>query len=830
MATDLERLMVSLSADIRGYENAMKKAVGVTNARAREIEQRYKRMNSSVSNAVATPLAGLGAALSVREITRYADAWTRARNIISAAAQSSGVQARSLEELKVGADDARQSLETYANLYANLIRSASGVAKSEEEIALATNLVAKAMKAGGAGVQEQQAAIQQLGQALSSGVLQGDELRSLRENAPVLADAIAKEFQVTIGELKDLGSEGKLTPDRVFRAIINAQDGIEAQFGKTNQTITDGLTTLGNAVTEFIGKLFETTGATAAINSVLGALAGSVESVAAAAAAAGAVILSAYIPAVLRMAQASAVLVATNPFIALAAGIGAAAFALSAFGDDFTVIQGDMATFGDYARTIWGGISDGVSTTAAAISDVFLGAISYVTEAIGGIPVTWADVGEAIKGLINAQLGLIIGFADAAVAAFNGIGPAVAEGIAGAIDAVITMVERMTNSVIGGVNQIIGALNTVGQFTGTTFNAIGTVTIPRVTGELAGSIKNMETAVSDAFNSAIQRDYVGEALSGIRDQAETNAFIRKMGAAIDAPEPIPTAGYGSGLTSPSTAGGGGSKGSGKGGRTRKDELEKEIDQIKKRTAALQAETTAQAAINPLVDDYGYAVERASAMQDLLTAAQEAGLTVTPQLRAQMEQLSEAYAQAVVASAQLGESQDEIRQRADAMRDASREASQGIVQDLLEGRSAADAFAGALGRIGDRLLDMAFDGLFAKTGPLGGVGSGGGIFNLLGSLFGGFRATGGSVQAGKAYVVGERRPELFVPNRNGHIVPSIPRAGSAARAGNNVTISVDARGVQGDREIRQMVQAAVVAGMQQVERRVPGIVSNAQKRS
>ena len=789
MATDFERLVVQLSADLRGYENAMKKAVGVTNARAREIEQRYRRMNASISNAVAAPLAGLGAALSVREITRYADAWTQARNVIAAAAQSAGVQARSLEELKVGADNARQSLETYAGLYANLIRSASGVAKSEEEIALATNLVAKAMKAGGAGVQEQQAAIQQLGQALSSGVLQGDELRSLRENAPVLADAIAKEFQVTIGELKKLGEDGKLTSDRVFRAIINAQAGIEAQFGKTNQTIADGLTKLGNAVTEFVGRLFETTGATSAINTMLGAIAGSIDGIAAAAAAAGALILSSYVPALTRMAAAGAVAIATNPFLAIAAAIGTAAFALTSFGDDFTVIQGDMATFGDYARTIWGGISDGVVTAASAIIDGFGGAIDFMIEAIGGIPMTWADVGEFLQAEINREIGLVVGFADATVAAFKGIGPAVAEGIAGAIDVVITMVERMSNAVIGGVNQIIGALNSVSSFTGQTFSTLGEVTIPRITGELAGSIQRMESSVSDAFNNAIQRDYVGEALGGIRQAAETGAFTRKIEAALNDPGPIPTTGYGSGLGAPSAAGGGGGGKGKKGAKPKQDELEKEIEQIQKRTAALQAETAAQAGINPLVDDYGYAVEKARAYQELETAAKEAGIPVTDALKTKMLELSDAYAQAVVASAQLGESQDEIRQRAEDMRDATRDASQGIVEDLLAGKSAADAFAGALGKIGDRLLNMAFDQAFGKGGIFGGVGSGGGFLNALSGLFGGFRAGGGPVRAGRAYVVGEKRPELFVPGQSGHIVPSIPKAVMSPRGATGLDIGL-----------------------------------------
>src|SRR5690606_27388342 len=61
--------------------------------------------------------------------------------------------------------------------------------------------------------------------------------------------------------------------------------------------------------------------------------------------------------------------------------------------------------------------------------------------------------------------------------------------------------------------------------------------------------------------------------------------------------------------------------------------------------------------------------------------------------------------------------------------------------------------------------------------------------LLGGLFGGMRANGGPVQSGKAYVVGEKRPELFVPSSPGYIIPRIPRA---AAAGNSAGGPIDLR--------------------------------------
>lgn len=162
-----------------------------------------------------------------------------------------------------------------------------------------------------------------------------------------------------------------------------------------------------------------------------------------------------------------------------------------------------------------------------------------------------------------------------------------------------------------------------------------------------------------------------------------------------------------------------------GGRQRPDDFAREIEQIKERTAAIQAETAAMAGINPLIDDYGFAIEKARAKQDLLTAAQKAGVAVTPELKARIDELAEGYANASVAAEQLAESQDKARQTAEDMRDLGKDVMGGFIHDLLDGKSAADALAGALGKIGDKLLDMALDGLFS--------GGGGGF---LSSLFGG----------------------------------------------------------------------------------------------
>jgi tape measure domain-containing protein len=100
-----------------------------------------------------------------------------------------------------------------------------------------------AARTSGATAEESSAALQQLKQALGSGILQGDELRSIREQAPAVGQAIAKEMGVTIGELKKLGEQGKITTDVVIRALAKLRGEklgqLQEQFNTSAQAVKD---------------------------------------------------------------------------------------------------------------------------------------------------------------------------------------------------------------------------------------------------------------------------------------------------------------------------------------------------------------------------------------------------------------------------------------------------------------------------------------------------------------------------------------------------------------------------------------------------------------
>ncbi|MER9210068.1 tape measure protein [Mesorhizobium sp. M0771] len=173
-------------------------------------------------------------------------------------------------------------------------------------------------------------------------------------------------------------------------------------------------------------------------------------------------------------------------------------------------------------------------------------------------------------------------------------------------------------------------------------------------------------------------------------------------------------------------GGGRGKGAGTKGKGA-DDYAREVEQIQKRIASLRAETAAQAGVNPLVDDYGAAVEKARIKQELLNAAQAAGKTITPELAASIDTLAQNYADASVDAAKLAEAQDKTKESAHEWAGLGKDVLGGFISDLRSGKSAAEALAGALDKIADKLLDMALNSLFSSAG--------GGIFGLFGGLLG-----------------------------------------------------------------------------------------------
>lgn len=174
---------------------------------------------------------------------------------------------------------------------------------------------------------------------------------------------------------------------------------------------------------------------------------------------------------------------------------------------------------------------------------------------------------------------------------------------------------------------------------------------------------------------------------------------------------------------------------------------------------------------------------------VLNALRRAGSAATSDQLVQIENL-------VRANYEETEALEKSKEAMDAVKDAAKESLSTFIGDLRQGKSAAEALGDVFDKLADKLIDIAVNNLVeAAFGGLTGGSAGSGIGSFLTSLFGGARAAGGPVEAGKAYVVGEKRPELFVPNQSGVIVPRLPgaiaptQAAASSMMGPTINVSI-----------------------------------------
>jgi tape measure domain-containing protein len=290
----LEQLGPAGETALRRLEDASKRAadrrqgLGLVGASANEATRALEAMGSRLgplgAGLSSIGVAGAGAAAAVASIGVGLVATARAGDQMVA----------SLSRLATATGDVQSAVAVYDQLYRLSLQTGVAVNDSagsfqrfaiaarevggtnEQALALVATLQRAAIVAGASG-QEASAAAGQLAQALASGVLQGDELRSLLENMPNLAVALARELGVGVGELRRMGSEGQLTADRVLPALVRAGEQINEEFSKIAPTMERGFQQLGVATTRFLADLDNALGLSQGIARALTGAAGAID-------------------------------------------------------------------------------------------------------------------------------------------------------------------------------------------------------------------------------------------------------------------------------------------------------------------------------------------------------------------------------------------------------------------------------------------------------------------------------------------------------------------------------------------------------------------------
>lgn len=242
MAKVLSRLDILLYANTANYVREMKKATDKTKKELKSVADYGKLVGGQLGVAFAT----LGSAVSVSHIIATADQMqnlaSQIRLVTSSTEQFHAVQTK----LRAIANEQRSSFDAVVDLYSNSQRSLSELGKSQQDVINFTRNMTMAMNVGGRSAQAQAAALTQLGQALASGALRGDEFNSVAEQAPILMDLIAKEMGVTSKAIRELAKDGKITADVVYNAVAKATDSLSAMSAKMPTTVSQALQVIKN--------------------------------------------------------------------------------------------------------------------------------------------------------------------------------------------------------------------------------------------------------------------------------------------------------------------------------------------------------------------------------------------------------------------------------------------------------------------------------------------------------------------------------------------------------------------------------------------------------
>ncbi|HET6536351.1 MAG TPA: tape measure protein [Sphingomicrobium sp.] len=256
MVAQVGNLQVRVGADISGLSTGMRRAqrevaqsAGAMKRSVSDLQLSFKEVATFSSRAFRTGALLFAGTFGARKLLEMADAAKTLSAQLRLATSQFGSFEQANKDVQAIAERSRSDLLATADLYAALMRNSDQFGATQAQVARVTETVSKAFKISGASADEAANATRQLVQAFQSGRLQGDEFRSMMENAPRLARLLADSLGKTVGELRNMSKEGKLTADVLVRAFSDRKftDGIDAEFRALPVTFDQAMGQLYNA-------------------------------------------------------------------------------------------------------------------------------------------------------------------------------------------------------------------------------------------------------------------------------------------------------------------------------------------------------------------------------------------------------------------------------------------------------------------------------------------------------------------------------------------------------------------------------------------------------
>ena len=370
------------------------------------------------------------------------------------------------------ANQTRADLSATTELYVKSSRALKDYGYSQEEVLKFTEATNNAMTIGGVAAEQQSAALLQLSQALGSGVLQGDEFKSIAEAAPILLDTIAEYMGKSRTEIKKLGSEGKLTADVIFQAISGSAEKFAEQAAKMPMTMGNALQIFRNNWQSLVGDMMNGTGIMSRVAAVIAFVANHLKELVGAAVLVGIAMLvqsfgglTIAVGGLSGAVQGLWTLMAANPLVAATALVVGLLAATGNLGEAMDVLGSIASDVFDLIRTGYEGLGGLIEAVYNDITSAGSDSADGQTAAFGGF---FSDTGEGFTGLLE-KIGKVFDFFGAiirtaivfAIESFGDLWAAIQNGSVAAAKAAIGSIENLVNSTIVGINRVIELANKV---------------------------------------------------------------------------------------------------------------------------------------------------------------------------------------------------------------------------------------------------------------------------------------------------------------------------------------------------------------------------------
>ncbi|AQV15998.1 tape measure protein [Acinetobacter pittii] len=285
-------IVQNFNTTVNNSNNSVQKSIEVTKQAtqqnhkfAQEIKATTNELNKQdkAANSFGTSikaLAGYMAGLAtVNAAIGQIDAYTGLQNRLKLVTKDQTELNKATEDTFRIAQNTYSAWDSVLQVYQRFSDNAKTLNLTMDDTARLTETVSKAVAISGASASAADAALVQFGQALASGTLRGEELNSVMEQTPALAKAIAQGMGITVGELRTVAAEGKITSQEIVKALRNVESDVDALFGRTDITISQSLTLLNNEITKFVGEASQGSGAAQVLSGSIKVLAENLESI-----------------------------------------------------------------------------------------------------------------------------------------------------------------------------------------------------------------------------------------------------------------------------------------------------------------------------------------------------------------------------------------------------------------------------------------------------------------------------------------------------------------------------------------------------------------------